>query len=64
MLKMQELLGDDWDYYESFFRSELREDGEQESVRVWPDLSTAESWIAFVKSLDTPPMSAVIASEE
>lgn len=63
-LKMQELLGDEWETYNRLFRFVEDEEGRQVSARDWPDLSTAQLWINFVNSLDTPPASATVVDPE
>jgi hypothetical protein len=62
-LKLQELLGDDWETYNRLFRFVTNDAGQQVSARDWPSLATAEAWIEFVNSLAEPPASATISSQ-
>jgi hypothetical protein len=61
--KSQELLGDQWNIYNSQITSATDDDGTLEVIRVWPDLATAEVWINFVNSFDNPPVDAIIITE-
>jgi hypothetical protein len=62
-LKMQELLGDEWETYNRLFKFAFDEEGRYVSVRYWPSLTTAESWIEFMNSFGDRIGSANINSE-
>lgn len=60
-LKLQELLGEQW--LNNQHQMVDNDQGGQDAVRTWPDQAMAEAWIAFVNSLDSPPDSAIIATD-
>ena len=62
-LKMQELLGDEWERYNHSFRFVTDDEGRQVSARDWPSLAIAEAWIEFMNSFADQIGSATISSE-
>jgi hypothetical protein len=62
-LKMQELLGDEWETYNRLFKFVFDEEGRYVSVRYWPSLATAEAWIEFMNSFGDRIGSANISLE-